>query len=230
MNLGEIAVGVAGMLLGASAFQKGARRVQYGMRGARVERDPGPRGHAGRSVGRVARGGMALELREVKSLEERINAIRDRAKRGRIDPKVIRWARAQVTRRCGQTWCVPEKDTAAEIRAIFEGLRRDVRYTSDVLGVDTYATPRRTLEMRAGDCDDYSSLACASLMAIGVPCRFKVVRTRDSRSWNHIYVQGGIPKDAPRRWVTLDASVNVPVGWEVPAHQVADSRVFEVLG
>lgn len=174
---------------------------------------------------------MTMELREVRSLDDRINAIRDRARRGRVDPQVMAWARKQVTRKCASKpggWCVPEKDTKAEIIAIFEGMRRDVRYTSDILGVDTFAHPKRTLEQKAGDCDDYSALGCAALMSIGIPCRFKVVRTKDADTWNHIYIQAGLPKHAPEQWIPLDASVPVKPGWEVPRSAVAEARIFEV--
>lgn len=183
----------------------------------------------GRRVGTVNRGKAGFsDVREVESLDERINAIRDRISKGRVDPKVIAWARAQVSKKCGNQWCVPEKDTEAEIRAIFNGMRRDVRYTSDVLGVDTYVHPRKTLEQRSGDCDDYSALGCSALMSVGIPCRLKVIRTKDSPTWNHIYIQAGTPKAGPQKWMTLDASVPVKPGWEVPASMVAASRTFEV--
>lgn len=186
----------------------------------------------GRVAGRVSRGKAgSTELREVTSLDQRINAIRNRTRAGKVDPTVIKWARKQVTARCAGKpggWCVSEKDTNAEIKAIFDGMRRDVRYTSDVSGVDTYVHPRKTLEQRAGDCDDYSSLGCAALGAIGIPCRLKVVRTRDSETWNHIYILAGSPKGAPTRWIPLDASVPVKAGWEVPRHLIAEQRIFEV--
>lgn len=183
----------------------------------------------GRRISTVNRGKAGFsDVREVESLDERINAIRDRIRKGRVDPKVIAWARSQVSRKCGNQWCVPEKDTEKEIRAIFHGMRRDVRYTSDVLGVDTYVHPRKTLEQRSGDCDDYSALGCSALMSVGIPCRLKVVRTKDSPTWNHIYIQAGTPKADPQKWMSLDASVPVKPGWEVPASMVAASRTFEV--
>ena len=236
MNLADLSFGVAGILIGARSLSTGVSRVHRALNGTgrdgnETERDSG-RAYGGRMVGRTTRNGMTVELREVKGLEDRINAIRTQARKGRTDPTVITWARKQVSKRCAGKpggWCVGEKDTQAEIAAIFTGMRRDVRYTSDVLGVDTYVHPKRTLEQRSGDCDDYSSLGCAALMSIGIPCRFKVIRTKDSQTWNHIYLQGGFPKYDPKKWITLDASVNVPVGWEVPASQVAEARVFEVL-
>lgn len=235
MDLGQITLGALGVFFGLRTLTRGVETLGNGLKGSpRVERDPGMKGSRGRKVGEINRGPKGrVVLHEVRNLDERINAIRDRVRAGRVDPRVIAWARKQVTKRCPNKpggWCTPEKHTVAEIAAIFYGMRRDVRYTSDVLGVDTYVKPGRTLDHRAGDCDDYSALGCASLNAIGIPCRLKVVRTKDSETWNHIYIQAPTSKHAPdsSRWISLDASVPAKPGWEVPASSVAESRVFEV--
>jgi len=60
-------------------------------------------------------------------------------------PAIIRLARA-IVHSC------PVKDFACEARALFEWVRDNIRWTRDVYGVETLATPIRTLEMRAGDC------------------------------------------------------------------------------
>jgi transglutaminase-like putative cysteine protease len=164
----------------------------------------------------------------VGSLDERIRHIRARVAHGVTDPDVYAFARAAVAQRCGDRWCTPEKDNLREMEAIFNAIRNQVRYTSDILGIDTYQNPGRTLRMRSGDCDDYSSLVCASLLSLGIPCRFKVIRTKDASEWNHIYAQGGLPRANPQRWYTLDASVNKPFGWEAPAGMIAESRIFPV--
>ena len=112
------------------------------------------------------------------------------------------------------------------MRALFAALRKHVRYTSDIAGVDTYQKPSHTLKLRTGDCDDYATLTCAAAASLGLPCRFKVIRTKDAKTWNHIYAQVGFPRKGPKRWVSLDASVSMPAGWEAPAHMVAASRTF----
>lgn len=234
MDLGRVLLGLAGIALGYNTLRRGVGHLHTGLarapngRGPKVERDPGSRVKGGRTI--YKRG--ALELAEVTTLDDRINRIRDRARKGRVDPEVIAWARRQVTKRCPDKpggWCTSEKDTEAEIRAIFNAMRRDVRYTSDPVGADLFVHPKRTLKHRAGDCDDFASLGCAALMAIGIRCRFKVIRTKNSESWDHIYLMAGTPKGRPERWISLDASVPVAPGWEVPAKHVAASRVFEVL-
>lgn len=236
MDLGQVLFGLAGIALGYNSLQRGARTLHAGLRGAgggrsrgvRVERDPGPAGYKGRPAGRINNTAGDLSLYEVRNLDDRINAIRDRSRRGKVDPKVIAWARRQVSARCPSKpggWCVPEKNKKAEAAAIFHGMRRDVRYVNDPLHVDLYVHPRRTLEHKAADCDDFSSLGCSSLMAIGIPCELEVVRTKDSKTWNHIYVNAVLP-DGER--YSLDASVPVKPGWRVPDSYVAERRVFEV--
>lgn len=78
------------------------------------------------------------------------------------------------------------------------------------------------------NCDDYSSLTCAALGSLGIPCRFKVIRTKGAKDWNHIYAQAGFPRAKPVRWISMDASVNKPFGWEAPPQMVAASKVFRV--
>lgn len=78
------------------------------------------------------------------------------------------------------------------------------------------------------NCDDYSTLTCAALLSVGIPCRFKVIRTKTARDWNHIYPQAGFPRANPKRWISMDSSVKMPFGWEAPPRMVAASRVFPV--
>lgn len=242
MDLGKVILGLAGLALGYQTLSKGALNLHHGLktpsgglkgtsgrRRARVERDPGPGAYKGRKLGQISTRAGRSTVYEVRTLDDRIAAIREQANKGKIDPSVIAWARRQVSARCAGTpggWCIPEKNKRKEAEAIFRGMRRDVRYVNDVLGIDTYTHPKRTLEHRAGDCDDYSSLGCASLMAIGIPCQLEVIRTKDSPSWNHIFINAVV--DESGSTFSLDASVPVKPGWRVPDSAVAERRVFEV--
>lgn len=178
---------------------------------------------------RVQTAGNARMTRySVNGIEDRIRHLRERVDKGKTDPRVYSFARKVLNQKCGSNWCISEKDNLREMRALYDAVRKNVRYTSDILGVDTYQHPARTLELAGGDCDDFSSLMCSLLLSAGIPCRFKVIRTKGSREWNHIYAQGGLPRANPTKWITLDASVNMPFGWEAPSHMVAESRVFSV--
>jgi len=160
MNLGEVFLGLAAIAVGATTMKKGFERVHNATMGSRT------------TVGRIAAmppvisqgkhvqtrsGPMRTTLHSVGSLDERLAAIAKKANEGKTDPRVIAWARKELSKKCragwnGEQWCVPEKDTLAEIDAIYKALRRDIRYTSDVHGIDTYAHPKRTLELGGGDC------------------------------------------------------------------------------
>lgn len=234
MDLGELMLGLAAVALGASTFKKGVERIHRATQPSqtsvgRITAMP-PVLSQGKHV-QTRSGPMRTTLHEVRSLDDRIAAIAKKANEGKTDPRVIAWARKELSRKCrsgwnGEQWCVPEKDTLAEIEAIYKALRRDIRYTSDVVGVDTYAHPKRTLEMGGGDCDEYSATACAALMSIGIPCRFKVIRTKDSPTWNHIYVEAATSKQNPTKWIALDASVAAKPGWEAPKSMVAETKIY----
>ena len=194
---------------------------------------------------------MRMRSFRIRSLDDRIAHLRRLVDEGKRDPQVYAFARRAINQRCGNGWCVPEKDNYNEARALFAALqgavpprmtprdltaaralfgeiRRNVRYTSDIDGVDTYQKPAHTLALRGGDCDDGSSLTCAALGSIGIPCRFKVIRTKGAREWNHIFPQAGFPRSNPTRWVSMDSSVNMPFGWQAPPRMVAQSKVFAV--
>jgi transglutaminase-like putative cysteine protease len=209
----------------------GVRQISHGLQ--RVHGGPqttqtGPRGSLGETFIPTPSGKIRLRTYTIRNLDERIVHLRKLALAGKKDPAIYEFARRAVNAKCGANWCVPEKDNLAEARALFNAVRKNVRYTSDIAGVDSYQKPGHTLNLRTGDCDDYSTLACAAAGSLGMPCRFKVIRTKDSPTWNHIYAQIGFPRRGPRKWVAFDASVDMPFGWEPPASMVAESRVFNI--
>jgi hypothetical protein len=194
---------------------------------------------------------MRMRSFNIRTLDDRIGYLKRLADEGKRDPNVYAFARRATSRRCGSRWCIDEKDNLGEARALFgamrgsnppklsprdiatarhmfQNIRSNVRYTSDIAGVDTYQKPSHTLALHSGDCDDYSSLTCSGLASLGIPCRYKVIRTKGAKDWNHIYAQAGFPRKNPTRWISMDSSVNMPFGWEAPPKMVAASRVFRV--
>lgn len=209
---------------------------------------------SGRSMVKTS-GGRSVPMRmrsyNIRTLDDRIEHLKGLVDEGKRDPQVYAFVRSVTNKKCGSNWCVPEKDNLGEARAVFKAtkqqvspklaaadfedarrlfrkIRKNVRYTSDIAGVDTYQKPSHTLALHSGDCDDYSSLTCAELGALGIPCAFKVIRTKGANDWNHIYALAGFPRSNPTRWVPMDSSVNMPFGWEAPRRMVAASRVFRV--
>jgi hypothetical protein len=247
MQIGEVLLGLAGIALGYKSLSTGVERLHTGLRGGGT-----PDGGSARPTVRVPRaatmnmppvvqagarkntlaGQMRVTTREVRTLGDRLSIIIDLAHKAKLDPQIIAWARKELSKKCGpgwngQQWCVPEKDTEAEIMAIFKAMRRDVRYTSDVRGVDTYASPRKALELGAEDCDGYAALGCGALMAVGIPCRLEVIQTTKSSTPDHIFIQGGTPKASVEKWISLDASVPMPPGWRAPDSMISRRWIFE---
>ena len=52
-----------------------------------------------------------------------------------------------------RTYRVPAKDRFGEICSLFDLVRRNIRYTRDIFRVELLHTPRRMIELKAGDCD-----------------------------------------------------------------------------
>lgn len=127
-------------------------------------------------------------------------------RRGAKDFLVRRTAVA-ILRQCA----VRPKDYLGEIKALFEWVQRNVRYTRDIFRVEVLHSARRMLELRAGDCDDMTILLGALLEAVGHPVRLVVTGHDPQRQdlFSHIYPevlhQG--------RWIPLDATMPHPMGW-----------------
>lgn len=239
MSLGQVALGLASIALGLRQLSNGVQRLGYAsnptgsQRASRTSARTYGKGSkrtydvgSGLERARTPSGDIRLRTYQIKNLDERVAHLRRLVEQGKRDPVVYEFARRAVNQKCGPRWCVPEKDNLAEIKALFRAVRSNVRYTSDIAGIDSYQAPRHTLKLRSADCDDVSILACALAQSIGLPCRFKVIRTKGSPEWNHIYAQVGHPRRNPKRWISFDASVDMPVGWEAPSRMVDASRIF----
>lgn len=265
MSFSDLALGLASIAVGLNSLKKGAQHLSVAGRpktrsfqGASAVPNavslPGrPLLNSGYQTVHAPNGQrvpMQMRSFDIRGLDDRIAYLRRLVDAGKREPHVYAFARRAVSRRCGNDWCIGEKDNLSEAKAIFGAIRgsktasggsdmdtakklfrqirKNVRYTSDIAGVDTYQKPGHTLALRSADCDDFSTLTCASLQAIGIPCRFKVIRTKGANDWNHIYPQAGFPRQNPTRWVSMDSSVNMPFGWEAPPSMVAASKVFRV--
>lgn len=227
--LGKVALGLASLIIGAKHLRDGARHLAPEKPSRRREFGLGGFDKAltmNSGFVPTKQGPMRMRTYKINSLDDRIRHLRKLVHEGKRDPAVYAFVREAISKRCGADWCIKEKDNLEEARAIFEAVRKRVRYTSDIANVDTYQKPAHTLALRTGDCDDFSTLLCSALLSAGIPCRFKVIRTVTGNDWNHIYAQAGFPRAKPKKWVSVDASVPVSFGWEAPASMIAEQRVF----
>lgn len=107
--------------------------------------------------------------------------------------------------------CSP-KDYSCEVRKIHAFVRDNIRYVQDIADVETVASPEKTLEYRAGDCDDKSVLLAALLESIGHKTRFIAIGF-EPNVFAHVYVETLIG----RRWIPLETTEDVEAGWQPDA-------------
>lgn len=110
---------------------------------------------------------------------------------------------------------VPAKDRLGEVTALFRWVQRNVRYTRDIFQVELLHTARRTLELRAGDCDDMAILLGALLVSTGHPVRLVLAGFRPSKPhlYSHVYLEALVG----RSWLPLDPTMHYPAGWAPPS-------------
>jgi len=162
-------------------------------------------------------------------LEDRIDWLIDEIQRGKRDPYIRKLAGEILSRKNPDgSWVVPERDWKAEVIAIFNYTRSNVRYTRDIEQVELYQRPARSLEIGIGDCDDLTILLASLLQAVGYPVKLRVIGMKGQRMYSHIYLLVGLPPHAPAHWMALDPSRPEPPGWELPANQRGLLKDFHV--
>lgn len=228
MNLAQVIMGLGALMGGAKSLRDGLS--DSGVSGPNIRQSPVRR--ANRVVQNIKADEMPAEMKteshEVQSLDDRIKYIKQMVYKGREHP-IIRKLTVQIlSRKCGSAWCTPEKNHKAEIKAIFDAVRSKIRYVRDTYNKDLYQHPVRTLQFGGGDCDDYSIVLASMLQSVGYPVKLRVIRTKDSEDWNHIYVLVGLPPRQPTEWISLDGSVEKAAGWEAPKDIIAEVRDFSV--
>lgn len=125
---------------------------------------------------------------------------------------------------------IKPKDYWGEIKALFEWVQQNIRYTKDTVRVEVLHSARRMLALRAGDCDDMSILLGSMLEAIGHPVRLALTGNNPLRPdfFSHIYLEVFLKG----RWISLDATMPYPPGWapRTPVKQViAIGRSVDML-
>lgn len=106
-----------------------------------------------------------------------------------------------------------QKDYLAEIKSLYLYVKDSIRYTRDIYGVETVQTPVKTLEFKAGDCDDKSTLLATLLEAIGFETRFHAMG-RGAGPVCHVMVEVRNPLTG--MWIPLETTQDVSIGWLPP--------------
>jgi len=142
-------------------------------------------------------------------VEQTIRQMRRLIHQGKQDPKVHELA-AQILRKAN----VPAYDWEGEARAIYEAVRRNLRFTRDVDGNETLHGAADIIRLGIGDCDDHTVLICSLLKTIGCDCRIVTIATDPGGEFSHVYPEA----EVNGRWVALDAARRHPAFGKSPEH------------
>jgi len=107
---------------------------------------------------------------------------------------------------------LPQKNFGGEVKILHQFVREHIRYVKDIRGIETIQTPLQTLRLRAGDCDDKSTLVASLLEAIGHPTRLIAVGFSPG-TLSHVLVQTKLGS----KWIGVECTEPVELGW-MPKH------------
>lgn len=139
----------------------------------------------------------------VRGVAQTIRIMRQLVKAGRVDPYVRQAATTII-------FLQPAKMPQAEAAKLLEFCQQTIRYTPDVLDVETLSSAAQTLAGRVGDCDDQSVLLAALLEAVGIQTRFIVTGYNSPDELEHVYLEACIDGT----WLAADPTERGPLGWE----------------
>jgi transglutaminase-like putative cysteine protease len=137
-------------------------------------------------------------------VEQTINLIRRLVDDGVKDPQVNETA-IRILQNAG----VNGFDRGAKLQALYAAVAANMLYVEDPVGPfgpkETVRSARRLLDLRAGDCDDFTILLASLAGTIGVPTRAVTIASDPSApdEFSHIYPEAEL---APGLWVSLDAA------------------------
>lgn len=131
---------------------------------------------------------------------ETVNQMWQLIQDGMRDPEVNRAAMAMIT--CSNARPFNFSD---QRRAIFDWVRRNIRFVRDIAGKETLRTPRETLAVRAGDCDDMTMLLAALLGTSGNDIRIVTIGVypgtpQNPAPFSHVYAE----VSDGNQWVAID--------------------------
>lgn len=106
----------------------------------------------------------------------------------------------------------PQKNRYSEAAEILRVVQRWIRYTPDVLNVETISTPLITWHGRIGDCDDFAVLIATLLECVGFETRLVATGYSVPGALEHVFAQALISGE----WTSLDGTEYNGLGWEPP--------------
>lgn len=120
----------------------------------------------------------------------------------------------------------PPRNLRCEYTQLQHWVRDHIRYTHDIRGVETLQTPKATLRLGQGDCDDQAVLLASMLESVGARTRFEALGVRGG-DYEHVIsaVQAGVSRATGEpQWVPLETifptdprtGASIEPGWIPP--------------
>ena len=136
-------------------------------------------------------------------VEQTVNAMRGLIDQGKKNGDVQECVAGII-----RQYHVPAFDYRREFRAIFDWVRRHVRFTRDPTGVEGLRSADTTLRLGIADCDCFSVLMCSLLGAIGHRTRLVTISNQpsDPEQFSHIFPE--VLLDG--QWIPMDAGRKNP--------------------
>jgi transglutaminase-like putative cysteine protease len=114
-----------------------------------------------------------------------------------------------------------------EINSVFHWVHDNIEFRGEYS--ETLQSPEATIALRAGDCDDQSTLMAALLASLGFETRFRTVAMHEdpSNEYSHVYAE--VRDKRTGHWISLDTTVSGSYpGWQ--PERVARSQTYGVMG
>lgn len=106
------------------------------------------------------------------------------------------------------------QESSAILGELHEWAQETIDYKAQQGDKDHFQDPLETLQLREGDCEDFTIILGSMTTYLGIPTIMRVV-SKDNKNWRHIYAVAGLPSGNPRYWIPLDASArSKPMGWQ----------------
>lgn len=113
---------------------------------------------------------------------------------------------------------ISPRDDRGRAGAILRWCQRNIRYVRDIRRIETLQWPQRTLAWRAGDCDDFSTLMAALLLALGFnEIGFVAQRRVAAGPYKHVFAVCRVNGT----WLKMDGTSKEPISkmrWDKRRH------------
>lgn len=73
-----------------------------------------------------------------------------------------------------------------KVERIANWVKANIRYQKEPKKLDIFVPPERLINIKAGDCEDFSVLLSSLAGVVGIPSKWKVI-SQNGKVWSHIY-------------------------------------------